>query len=391
MNVLSVGIIGGGASGMIAALKAASRGRSVMLCDRLSTLGKKLLACGGGRCNLSNENLDESAYNQNAQILIKAVFHAFGKDKILSLFEQIGLSVYSDEGRIFPVTNQSASVLKVLELELRRLQIPLALHFEVVGISRAQNGFNVTSKDRKSFLCQKLVLAGGGKTYPALGSNGSCYAFARQFGHTIVDPVPAAVPLVTKDTLCHFLQGQRIAAEAKSIIDGKITGCAKGEVLFTKYGLSGTAILDISDSISTALHRDKNKKVMVEVDMVPFMTAEALQSNLEKRDGQRTRPEDMLVGILPNKFSQALRGLPFDRLIETVKHKQFVIEGTRGWNEAEFTAGGVALEQVQPETLESKLQPGLFFCGEILDVHGRRGGYNLAWAWASGAVVGENV
>lgn len=391
MNAVDVGIIGGGASGIIAALKAASRGRSVIVFERLSSLGKKLLVCGGGRCNLSNENLDETFYNQNARTLVRTILGAFGKDAIHSLFEQSGLFVYSDNGRVFPVTNQASSVLKILDLELQRLRVPFALDFEVAEIHHAQNGFKVTSRNQKSFLCRELVLAGGGKAYPALGSNGSCYAFAKHFGHTIIDPVPAAVPLVAKDALCHFLQGQRIPAEAKSIIDGTVTGSAAGEVLFTKYGLSGTAILDISDLISIAVHRNHNKKIMVEVDMVPFMTREVLQAVLERRKGQDVKPEDMLVGILPNKFSVALRDLPLSRLAETVKHKQFMIDGTRGWNEAEFTAGGVSVEEVSADTLESKLQPGLFFCGEILDVHGRRGGYNLAWAWASGAVVGSNV
>ena len=208
-----------------------------------------------------------------------------------------------------------------------------------------------------------------------------------------MNPVPCAVPLCVKDPLCHLLQGQKISITAAAIIDGKNTIPSTGDLLFTKYGLSGTSILDISESISIALNRDHKKDITVVVDLVPFMTAGSLQDEITRRIKNGTAPEEMLVGILPNKFAAAFKDMfkkyDSEKVIRELKEKHFKVTGTRGWNEAEFTAGGVNVSGIKEATLESKLRQGLYFAGEILDVNGRRGGYNLAWAWASGYVAGR--
>lgn len=227
---------------------------------------------------------------------------------------------------------------------------------------------------------------------PASGSDGGIYEIARQLGHTIIPPAPAAVPLQVNDKLCHFLQGQRISASAWSVIDGKPGKAVPGELLFTKYGLSGTCILDVSRAISVALNRDNRTQVFVAVDMVPNMGEEQLKNELVKRLKARQAPEEVLVGMLPNKLSWALKDIFTGGSVEAAAHRlkaaRFKVAGTRGWNEAEYTAGGVSLEEVSPATLESKLNKNVHFAGEILDVDGERGGYNLAWAWASGFVAG---
>jgi hypothetical protein len=221
------------------------------------------------------------------------------------------------------------------------------------------------------------------------------YDIARQFGHTIIEPIPSAVPLVVKDNLCHFLQGQRISAATASIIDGKKSAVVKGELLFTKYGLSGTCILDISEEISIAVNRHHKKDVFVAVDMVPFMDREQLKKQLIKRQKAATSPDEILAGILPNKLSFALRDLfdkgDVDAVVAVLKERLFKVTGTKSWNEAEFTAGGIEVNEVNSATLESKLHKGVYFAGEVLDVDGRRGGYNLSWAWASGFVAGKTL
>ncbi|MDD5429049.1 MAG: aminoacetone oxidase family FAD-binding enzyme, partial [Candidatus Omnitrophica bacterium] len=250
-----VAVLGGGASGIAAAIAAKRAGKSVVICERLPKIGKKILASGNGRCNLLNENIIESFYNPSARTLVKSVFTKFSKNDILDLFANLGLRTYSDDGRIFPVTNQSSSVLKVLEIELSRLRIDITHSFEAANITDAKSGFIMTSKSGRKVSAGSLIIAGGGRSYPALGSDGSCYKFAEQFGHTIVKPVPCAVALVAKDPLCHILQGQKISASAKASLGGKMLGQAQGEVLFAKYGLSGTAILDVSREISIAINR----------------------------------------------------------------------------------------------------------------------------------------
>jgi predicted Rossmann fold flavoprotein len=200
------------------------------------------------------------------------------------------------------------------------------------------------------------------------------------------------VALVVKDPWCHALQGQKVRASVTAHIQGKEARKATGELLFTQYGLSGTAILDVSDEISVALNRDRVSDVTVTVDLVPFMAEKDLEVELSGKLTRGIHRENLLEGLLPHKMSGLLRGTLREAGVATIaqllKHKEFKVIGTRGWNEAEFSAGGVRVEDVDPQTLESRLQKGLYFAGEILDVQGRRGGYNLAWAWASGAVSG---
>jgi len=388
-------IIGGGAAGIAAAISAGRRSKSVVICDRMARIGKKILASGNGRCNILNERLDESFYNLSARGLVRSVFEKFGKDQILSFFKELGLETYSEEGRIFPRTNQSSSVMKVLEMELARLSVPIELNFEVKSISRSQESFLITSKGGKSIECEKLIVAAGGRSYPALGSDGSCYKMIENLGHRIVEPVPAAVPIVLKERLCHLLQGQKITASVKAIINQKTVCESRGDLLFTNYGLSGTAILDISEEISIAINRQKIKDVLVSVDMVPFMDRDALKSEISRRIKNLWKAEDLLAGILPNKFHFAFEGKEAGHdaqmITNAVKSRVFKVVETKRWNEADFTAGGIDTKYVKPGILESTVVKGLYFAGEILDVCGKRGGYNLAWAWSSGFVAGQTV
>ena len=387
-------IIGGGAAGIFAAISAKQAGcAGVILCERTSQPGKKILASGNGRCNLLNDKLDSSFYNAPARPLVGSVLAQFGKDDIKNFFERLGLKTYSEGGRIFPATNQSSSVLKILDMELKRLSVPVELGFEALSVTGSAGGFNVTSRSGKSIWGRTVILACGGKTYPSFGSDGTAYGLAKHFGHTIVEPVPVAVPLVVKDPMCHNLQGQKIYARTKCLIGGKMAAEAAGDILFTKYGLSGTSVIDISQEVSIAINRHKRSDVTVSIDMVPFEDEAALTEDIVKRLRVNTAADDLLAGILPNKFGSALRSTLKTRdpalIAKELKDKRFKVAGTKGWNEADFTAGGIDLKEVNENSLESKLKKGLYFAGEMLDVDGRRGGYNLAWAWASGHVAAE--
>jgi len=388
----AIAVLGGGAGGILAAISAKRAGKSVVICERGPRIGRKILASGNGRCNLLNEKLSDSFYNPSSRPLVKSVFSKFGKEAILDFFQNIGLHICSEEGRIFPITNQSSSVLNVLEIELRRLSIPVELNFEVTNVVETDSGFILTSKTGHKVSCGALIMASGGKSYPSLGSDGSSYRFAEQFGHRIVRPIPSAVPLTSKDPLCHILQGQKINASAKAVVGGKTLCEASGEVLFTKYGLSGPAILDISREVSIAINRIGKKDAVAVLDMVPFANEARLADEIANRIKAGSPSEELLMGILPNKFGPALEGLLKSKdagtIAKRLKAREFKITGTRGWNEADFTAGGVETGEVKAGTLESQLKKGLYFAGEILDVDGCRGGYNLAWAWASGFVAG---
>jgi predicted Rossmann fold flavoprotein len=385
-------VIGGGAAGICAAINQARQGATIVICEKMPQIGKKILASGDGRCNLLNDDLSESHYNPVARELVHTIFAQFNKSTILDFFQGLGLRTFSREGRIFPITNQAASVLKVLQLELNRLAVPVEFNFNCAGISHSGNSFLIKSEAGQKIECRKLIITGGGKTYPAFGSDGSTFELARQLGHTIEEPVPAVVPLLVKDNLCQVMQGQRIFAAARSVIAGRYGEEAQGELLFTKYGLSGTCILDVSEEISIAINRHQRTDVFVSVDMVPFMDHTELKFELEKRNREKWPVDEMLAGILPNKFGVALRDLleehDFENIVNSLKDRRFKVNGTRGWNEAEFTSGGVDVNQINPVTLESRIHSGIYFAGEVLDVNGCRGGYNLGWAWASGLVAG---
>ncbi|MGD0781748.1 MAG: aminoacetone oxidase family FAD-binding enzyme [Candidatus Aminicenantales bacterium] len=392
-----VAVIGGGAAGLAAAIGAARKGASVVVAERLPKPGKKILVTGGGRCNLTREIYGAADFTSTDPALVASVFARIGPDDVLRFFHELGLSTVSDGGRIYPAAGQASSVLKVLLLEIGRLGVAWKLDFEVVAVAGGHGGFVLSSRDGRTIEARRVVLAGGGRTYPALGSNGSGHELARTLGHRIVHPVPSAVPLLVKDPLCQALQGQRIRARASALVGGKVVREADGELLFTAYGLSGTAVLDVSESLSIALNRDGRSDAALAVDLVPFMTGRRLADEIARRMGAGWAGSDRLSGILPEKFAILARSRPTPAgrteaaaaLAASLKDKRFAVHGTRGWNEAEFTSGGVDAREVEPGTIESKHCRGLHFAGEILDVQGPRGGYNLAWAWASGLAAGD--
>ena len=397
-------VVGAGAAGLVAASSGARRGAKVVLLERLPRPGKKLLATGGGRSNLLNDGIAPASFTSTDPAVVVSVLGRFGAREIRSFFEGLGLRLVADEdGRVYPATNQAASVLKVLELERERRGVALKTGFEAVRISGRAGGFTIAAADGRTVAAGNVVLAGGGRSYPALGSNGSCYDLAGSLGHRIVPPVPSAVPLVVKDRMCHFLQGLRLRARVVAQIGGHAGQAAEGELLFAAYGLSGTAVLDVSESVSIALNREGRKDVAVSADLVPDMAEAELAAAIAARLRSDWPEKDLLAGLLPEKFALVLPQLLGEagpagagrdpsaragRLAAALKSREFQVQGTRGWNEAEFTAGGVDAREVEPRTLGSKLRKGLYFAGEVLDVQGGRGGYNLGWAWASGLVAG---
>jgi hypothetical protein len=401
---VDVAVVGAGAAGLAAAVVAARRGASVAVLERLPRIGKKLLATGGGRCNLLNERLSPEAFTSTAPELVASVFARTGAAEIRSFFEGLGLRLTADEsGRIWPATNQAVSVLRVLELEVRRRGVSVETGFEVRSIEGAASAMSVASGDGRTVRAAAVVLAAGGRSYPALGSDGSGYALAAAVGHRVVTPVPSAVPLLVRSGMCHALQGLRTRVRIEGRIGGRTAQAADGELLFTQYGLSGTAVLDVSESLSVALNRDGRSDAAVVVDFAPFLGEAELAAVLRDRLAAGWAAEDLGAGILPEKLARFLPRLDDERgpgaragdasatarrLASRLKAAEFRVQGTRGWNEAEFTSGGVDAREVAPGTLESRLRRGLYFAGEVLDVQAGRGGYNLGWAWASGLTAG---
>ncbi|HPS20091.1 MAG TPA: aminoacetone oxidase family FAD-binding enzyme [Candidatus Omnitrophota bacterium] len=388
-----VAVIGGGAAGIVAAISASRNGASVIIIEKMPKLGKKILVSGAGRCNLSNDSMDDSFFNPEAKTLVRYVFSSFGGKEILHFFKELGLMVYSDNGKIYPVTNQSTSVMEVLEMELHRLAVDIKFHSDVDGISAVDADFKIKIKSGGQVTARKVMVCGGGRSYPVSGSDGGMYPLLKHFGHSIIEPVPSTVPIIVKDNWFHDIVGQRVRAKVANIIEGVAGQRSEGDLIFTKYGLSGTAILDVSEEISIEMNRFHKKNISVVIDLVPFMSEEELRAEISRRIKKNIEPSKLLAGILPYKFANPLSDILKTKdplgVVKNVKKKKFTVSGTRGWDEAEFTAGGIDTEEVNIHTLESKCHPGLFLAGEVLNVQGKRGGYNLAWAWASGFVAGS--
>lgn len=416
-------IIGGGAAGIMAALSAKKNHPeySVAIIDRTFALGRKILVAGAGRCNVTNRNLNTSTENRYygaSASFIRNVFDQFPYESIVSFFNDIGIELYVERktqiGKLFPVTDQAKTITNLLEDELQRNDVAIFLNTDVQKVSFSDHKFTLTAQPlekniptgaMQTFESNYLVISAGGKTYPALGSNGSGYTLAESLGHTIVGPVPSALPLVGKNPLSQEANGTKMEIEVTSIIDGKEIKTTTDDVMFTQYGLSGPAILNVSREISIQLNRFHKGNIAVKLNFFPTLKTQQvltlLKTRWEKRPDQSV--EMSLNGILPPKLPPVLLKilriapeLPVQQLTEQQQQSianlltsyKVDITDTRGWNEAEFTAGGIETSEVKEKSLESKKIPGLYFAGEILDVDGDVGGFNLSWAWASGHVVG---
>lgn len=418
-------IVGGGAAGIMAAISAKRHhpNFTIAILDRTFALGRKILVCGAGRCNITNINLDKSIsdhYYGASPHFIEDVLSQFGYQDIITFFEDLGIQVYTerktDIGKVFPTTDQAKTVTSLLEDELVRLGIDIHLNTEVSSLAKTDNRFGLqtntvdqttnSTSSGSTYSSEYVIISAGGKTYPALGSNGSGYALAEQFGHTIIQPVPSALPLVSKNELAHALQGVKQEIEVTSLIDAKPIKTRSDEVMFTQYGFSGPAILNISRELSIRFNRLKQGGVELSFNFFPGKNSDQVRVLLEQRWSKRPDQsiEKSLFGLFQNKVPAALLKVAQidrtrtvqslvehekERLLNTLTRYKVEIIGTRGWNEAEFSAGGIDTTELHEGTLQSKKVDHLYFCGEILDVDGDVGGFNLSWAWSSGHVAGK--
>ncbi len=408
-------IIGGGASGMMAAIIAKRRGKNIILLEKNAKLGRKILVTGNGRCNISNENTIEDQrkpihYMGRNPKFVLSVFNQFGIKETKKFFNELGIEFKEeDKGRLFPSSNQAQSVVDVLEYELQNLNIKIAEKNSPKKIifNKDNSQYEVTISDGRKLISKKIVVATGGLTLPTTGSNGDGYEYAKQFGHTILPTFPGYVAVKTKSPLCHFLQGVKLEVAVKAYSDGQELAENTGTIMFTHFGLSAPVILEISRVIANEITVKKNK-VKVHVNFLPDVKKENLEKFVVERWAKS--PNKSLgfsfVGLLPKKvFPAILDANDIDKdmkcsdvkkelrakIINLLSEYEFIIDDIRDYKDAHFTAGGVDTKELNPKTLESKLQPGLYFSGEVMDIDGICGGYNLQWAWSTGAVVGSNI
>ena len=388
-------IIGGGASGLAAAITAAENGADVTIYESEARVGRKILATGNGRCNLTNQGAAVKNYHGKSPSFIKGAIHRFWVAETIELFESLGVVCKTeDKGKVYPYSDQASAVLDVLRMRCEELGVEIMTEFEVKSIRKAGAEFEISAYDGRKARADKLLVATGGKAAPTLGSKGAGYALLKSMGHTISELRPSLVQLKTEPETVKKLKGIKLDARVKM---GKHS--AEGELLFTDYGLSGPPIFDITSQYEG--------QKFIEVDLMPEYDRDALRQMLYTRmcNAPDRTLENFFTGMLNKKLGMALLkdagAAPLSRkactlgeseiekLIELIKAWRFRIEGTMSWNNAQTTKGGALTEEFNPVTMESLKVKGLYASGEVLDIDGDCGGYNLQWAWSSGVLAGR--
>ncbi|MCI0640847.1 MAG: NAD(P)/FAD-dependent oxidoreductase [Gemmataceae bacterium] len=401
-------VIGAGAAGLIAALRAAERGRRVLLLEKNRKAGVKILMSGGTRCNITqatdNRGIVE-AFGPPGKFLHSALA-ALSVEATVELFEVEGVATKVEEtGKIFPVSNKANDVLQALLRRLDRSGAVLALGEAVTELGVHEGRFRVETSQRV-LSAGRVILTTGGQSYPASGTTGDGYRWISALGHTIVPPRPALTPLLTRAVWVQELRGVTLPDVRVRIIDRQAElASRRGSLLFAHFGLSGPVILDVSRVVSG---HPKPQTLEVEIDFLPETTVQQVGDELRRQSV--VSGKKLLAAVLPAQLPRrlcetllVLADLPRDRkaaalakeernrLVSVLKALRIAIDGTLGFGKAEVTAGGVALEEVDSRTVQSKLVPGLFLAGEILDLDGPIGGYNFQAAWSTGWLAGSSV
>ena len=381
-------IIGAGASGMVAAITAARRGKRVAVIERMDKPGKKLLATGNGRCNYTNAVMNDECYHGN-QELIASVLKRFGFQDTLSFFHEIGIYPREKNGYYYPNSMQALSVTEALIQEMKNCNIGLFTGCTLLDIKPGKYGFTIQTS-LGNFSAAHIIAATGLKASPKLGSDGSAFPILKELGHRFSPILPALCGFEAEGMPFKKVSGVRCDAELTLWIDGKIHKRERGELQLADYGISGIPVFQISSPAVHALY-DK-KQTEVHINFLPGLSEEEVEKELKFRL-ERFSEEEALCGLLHQKLipvclSKAQPDLQIRMLSDSIRDFPVTLTKARGFEYAQVCTGGIRTEEINTETLESRLCPGLYFAGELLDVDGICGGYNLQWAWASGYVAG---
>lgn len=403
-------VVGGGAAGMMAAYQAAKNGHKVILVDKNEKLGKKIYITGKGRCNLTNAGELEQIFNNimtNRKFLYSALY-SFTNDDVINFFETNGMKTKIERGnRVFPVSDHSSDVISTVAKTLRKNQVDIRLFTPVKDlIITNDKACGVLLENGEKIMCDSVIIATGGLSYPSTGSTGDGYRFAKDSGHTINKCEPSLVPMNIKEEWVKELQGLSLRNVNVRIINGKKKLYNElGEMLFTHFGVSGPLILSASAMINRK-YFDENLKIII--DLKPALDMEQLNKRILRDFEEELNKQfkNSLNKLLPSKLIPVvinLSGIDPDKQVNTItkeerqklayqlKNLEISFNGFRGWNEAIITKGGISVKDINPSTMESKIVNNLYFCGEILDLDALTGGYNLQIAWSTGYLAGDSV
>ena len=405
-------VVGGGASGMMAAIFAGRSGHKVTLFEKNNKLGKKLFITGKGRCNLTNA-CDYNSFFDNIITNSKFIYSAFSRFSnydLMEFFESIGLPIKVERGnRVFPSSDKSSDVIKVLTEELRRLDVDIRYNTLVTDIIEKDGKFhaiNINSEDEK-LQGDAIIICTGGLSYPATGSTGDGYRFAKKLGHTVTDLYPSLVPLHVNESFVKELMGLSLKNVSISIKIGESEIYNDfGEMLFTHFGISGPIILSASSYITNYLV--KGEKVTLYIDLKPALSEEQLDARI-LRDFNKAKNKEFknslshllpkkLIDVIirlslisPNKQVNSVTNEERKVLLKLIKNLPLEIIKASDYKQAVITKGGVNVDEINPATMESKLVNNIYFTGEVLDLDGLTGGYNLQIAWSTAYIAGNNI
>ena len=392
-------ILGGGPAGLMAAISAARRGITPLILEKNVLLGRKILVSGNGRCNITNSNLNLNNYNGDKPFLEK-IFSCFSDKELTNFFDELGVRLKEETfNRVIPVTEQAGTILDALNDELEHLKVQTIVGEEIINAVKTKNGFKVETK-KGTYETKELVIALGGMSYPKLGATKKGFELAQGFGHKITAPLPALAPVELNGNWFRALQGLRIEAEINVKSKGKVRSFI-GELLFTKYGISGPVALDASGEISRTVGE---KTTNVWINLVPSYEdfLETFINNIWEKRKDKTASAS-LSGVLPKKVAKTvleeakidsekesgkLSSEEKENIFKILKAFPISIKAVKSFNESMVTSGGVATSEIDPATMESKLVKGLFFAGEVMDIDGISGGYNMQLAFSTGWIAG---
>ena len=396
-------IIGAGAAGLCAAIIRARAGQNIMLLEQNSKVGKKILVSGNGKCNIDNRYINMNRFHSQNPEFIEKVLTGYGFDVVKKFFTSIGVElIEGKEGKMFPMSLQASSVVELLEYEAKRAGVEIVCDCTVKSIDKREGSFTLeTSRGTKT--CEQLLLANGSPAAPQLGGSDSGYAFATKLGHTLIPRHPSLVQLCSDETWVKGCAGVKVAGVAKLYANGEYITEKKGDLLFTNYGISGLAILDLSREVSTRLASFDYCELSL--DLMPEYSKEKLTNLLMQRiQNESQKPITLwLQGIINKKLipiilkqskckaeiENDLNRKEINKIVYSIKNLKLSISDTKGFKGAEVSTGGIDTKEVNPQNMESKIVPNLFFAGEILDVDGDRGGFNFHFAWVTGLKVGN--
>ena len=403
-------VVGGGPAGMMAAIQAAKQGNAVTLLEQNEKLGKKLFITGKGRCNITNASDIENHFAnimRNSKFLYSA-YHCLDSYGVCTMIESAGVETKIERGnRVFPLSDKSSDVIYALNKMMRDIGVNIHLKSEIVSVSKENENIILKEKNGKKHIGDACIIATGGISYPVTGSTGDGYKFAEKIGHTITERYPSLVPFNIKEEFCKELQGLSLKNVELKIQDetGKQYYSEMGEMLFTHFGISGPLVLSASGHISDKL---KEHQFIAKIDLKPALSNEALDKRILKdfEENINRNFNNSLDKLLPKKLIPVIVELSGinqykkvheitkeerENLVKLIKELKMSISGARGYNEAIITKGGVSVKDINPKTMESKIVPGIYFAGEVLDIDALTGGYNLQVAWSTGYLAGSSI